>query len=130
MAEKLNKKILVIDDEPDVVTYLTAFFEDNGFDVISAPNGKAGFEKAKAEKPDLITLDITMPEESGVRCYRELLDEQSTKNIPIIIVTGVTVEFKRFIESRKQVKAPDAYFEKPIDREKLLEEVRRLLGIK
>lgn len=129
MADKLNKKILVIDDEPDVVTYMTAFFEDNGFDVISAPNGKIGFETAKSDKPDLITLDITMPEESGVRCYRDLLDEPATKSIPIIIVTGVTAVFKKFIETRKQVKAPDAYFEKPIDRDKLLQEVKRLLGL-
>ncbi len=124
-----KKKILVVDDEPDVSTYLVTFLEDNGFETITAENGKEAFEKAKAGKPDLITLDITMPKESGVRCYRNLGEDESTKNIPIIIITGVTLEFKKFIESRKQVEPPPAYFEKPIDREKLLEAVNRLLNI-
>lgn len=125
-----KKKILIVDDEPDVSTYLVTLFEDNGFETITAENGKEAFEKAKSEKPDLITLDITMPQESGVRCYRNLGEDDATKNIPVIIITGVTLEFKKFIESRKQVEPPPAYFEKPIDREKLLETAKELLKMK
>jgi DNA-binding response OmpR family regulator len=65
-----RKTILVVEDEPDEVAYLTALFADNDFDVIAAGNGQEGFEKAKARHPDLITLDISMPEESGVRLLR------------------------------------------------------------
>jgi len=122
-----NKKILIIDDEEDVITYLSAFFTDNGFITISAKNGKDGFQKAKTEKPDIITLDISMPEESGVKALRDLQTNESTKNTPIIMVTGVSIDMKRFIETRRQVHPPEGYFEKPIDREALLEKIKELL---
>jgi DNA-binding response OmpR family regulator len=124
-----KKKILIIDDEEDVVTYLSAFFTDNGFDTISAINGKEGFEKAKSEKPDIITLDVSMPEESGVKALRDLQNNESTKNTPIIMVTGVSIDMKRFIETRRQVHPPEGYFEKPIDREALLKKIKELLKL-
>ena len=121
------KKILIIDDEEDVITYLSTFFSDNGFSAISAVDGKEGIQKAVAEKPDIITLDISMPEESGVKALRDLQSNEVTKNIPVIIVTGVSTDIKRFIESRKQVHPPEGFFEKPIDREELLKKVKELL---
>jgi len=129
MSTSSQKKILIVDDEPDVLTYLTTLFMDNGFDVITANNGKEAFEKAIADTPDLITLDITMPEESGVRCYRDLQDNDATNKIPVIIITGISGDFKRFISTRKQVHPPLAYFEKPIDRTALLGKVKELLGL-
>ncbi len=130
MTKAAGKTILIVDDEPDVATYLKAFFEDNGFHVLSASNGKEGFAVATSEKPDLITLDITMPEESGVRLYRELQAGEATSAIPVIIVTGVSHEFKRFIETRRQVNPPAGYFEKPVDRDALLAKVNELLAAK
>ena len=121
------KKILIIDDEEDVITYLSTLFSDSGYEVTSANDGKVGVHKARSEKPDLITLDISMPEESGVRTLRDLQTNEVTKNTPIIIVTGVSADIKKFIESRKQVHAPEGFFEKPIDRDKLLEKVKELL---
>lgn len=129
MTANAKKKILIVDDEPDVVVYLKALLEDNGFDTITAVNGKEGMEKTLADKPDLITLDITMPEESGVRMFRDLQANDATKNIPIVIITGVSFEFKRFIETRRQVEPPTAYFEKPIDREELLAKIREILSV-
>jgi CheY-like chemotaxis protein len=122
------KKILIIDDEEDVLTYLSTFFIDNGFSAISAVDGKEGVQKAIAEKPDIITLDISMPEESGVKALRDLQSNEVTKNIPVIIVTGVSTDIKRFIESRKQLHPPEGFFEKPIDRDKLLEKVKELIA--
>ena len=124
-----HKKILIIDDEEDVLTYLSAFFANNNFYVISAPNGKEGIQKALSEKPDIITLDISMPEESGVKALRELQNNENTRSTPIIIITGVTSDFKRFIKARKQVHMPEGYFEKPIDRELLLKKVNELLNL-
>ena len=124
-----QKKILLIDDEEDVLIYLSTFFKDNGFNVIEAHNGKEGVEKAIKEKPDVITLDVSMPEESGVKALRELQESTVTKNTPVIIVTGVDSEFKRFIESRKQVHAPEGYFEKPVNRDELLLKVKELLKV-
>jgi len=126
MDEK--RTILVVEDEPDVAAYLKAFFEDNGFRVLTAVNGKEGFELAKKERPDLITLDITMPEESGVRMFRDVQEDPETSSLPVIIITGISHDFKRFIESRKHLRPPDGYFEKPIDREALLAKVNELLS--
>lgn len=125
----MKQKILVVDDEPDLVAYLRAFLEDRGFAVAVAANGQEGMEKALAEHPDLITLDITMPGESGVRLFRDLQQDSSTARIPVVIVTGIAHEFKHFIETRKQVRPPAAYFEKPVDREVLLAKIEELLAV-
>jgi len=128
MSETVKKKILIVDDEPDVVIYLKTLLEDNDYITIAAENGKVGMEKAISEKPDLVTLDITMPEESGVRMFRDMQDNNETKDIPVIIITGVSLEFKRFLETRKQVDPPTAYFEKPVDRDELLAKIKEILG--
>ena len=123
-----RKKILVVDDEPDVVAYLTTVLEDNSFTVISAANGREGMEKARAERPDLIILDVSMPEESGVRMFRNVQGDPETAAIPVVILTGVSHEFKRFIETRRRVRPPAGYFDKPPDREQLLAKIRELLA--
>ena len=123
-----KKKVLIVDDEPDVVTFLSSLLEDNGFAVISARDGEEGFRKARSEHPDLISLDITMPQESGVRMYRDLVETAETANIPVIIVTGISKDFKQFIYGRKHLKPPAGYFEKPIDKEEFLSKVRLLAG--
>jgi CheY-like chemotaxis protein/DNA-binding transcriptional MerR regulator len=123
------KKILIVEDEQDVAKYLSALLQDNGFQTLIAYNGKQGMEIALRDKPDLISLDVSMPEESGVRLYRNLQENDSTKAVPVVIVTGVDHAFKNFIETRKQVKPPDAYFDKPIDKEQYLQKIRALLGM-
>jgi len=128
MQQTKAKKILVVDDEPDVVAYVRTFLEDNGFTMLDAANGKEGFATAKSGHPDLIILDITMPEESGVRMFRNLQEDAETANIPVVILTGISHDFKRFIETRRQVRPPAGYFDKPPDREKLLAKINELLG--
>jgi DNA-binding response OmpR family regulator len=122
-----KKKVLIVDDEPDVVTFLSSLLEDNGFEALSARDGEEGFRKARAEHPDLISLDISMPHESGVRMYRDVVETAETADIPIIIVTGISKDFKQFIYGRKHLKPPDGYFEKPIDKEAFLSKVRSLV---
>ncbi len=123
-----TKKILVVDDEPDLLDFLGAFLEDNGFDVIVAADGKECLKKAKEEQPDLITLDITMPEESGARALRNIQETEETKDIPVIIITGVSPDYKQFIHTRKTVKPPAAYLEKPVDTSELLAAIGKILG--
>lgn len=122
------KKILIVDDEKDIVDGLAAFLEDSGYKTIAAYDGAEGFKKVKSEHPHLITLDITMDKESGVRMYKNIHSDPETKNIPVIIITGISSEFKGFIEGRKQVPPPAGYFEKPIDREALLKKIKELIG--
>jgi CheY-like chemotaxis protein len=121
-----GKLILVVDDEDDVIAYLSSLLEDNGFQTLTAKDGSTGFKLAKEKHPALITLDITMPEESGVRMFRNLQNTKETADIPVIIVTGVSSDFKQFIESRRQVHPPEAYFEKPIDKDDFIAKVREL----
>jgi len=128
VSQTVQKKILVVDDEPDVVAYLGALLGDNSYAVSAAADGREGFSKAKAERPDLITLDITMPNESGLRMFRDLQEDPETAQIPVVIITGISSEFKRFIESRKRLRPPAGYFEKPIDRDAVLSRIREILG--
>lgn len=126
MADK--KKILIVDDEPDVLEWFSTLFEDNGYSTLTARDGFDGFEKAESELPDLITLDITMDKESGVKMYRKLHDSEKVNKIPVIMITGIDPQFKKFIEKRKQVDPPAAYFEKPVDKDELLSKIKELIG--
>ena len=123
-----RKTILVVDDEQDVVTFLTALLEDNGYATITAGDGAEALARARADHPDLITLDITMPAQSGVRAYRDLKGDPTLARIPVIIVTGIENEFEHFISTRRQVPPPEGYLSKPVDQERLLELVRHLLS--
>lgn len=126
MADK--KTILIIDDEPDTLTYFSSLLEDNGYATVTAENGTEAIARVKEAAPDLITLDITMPEKSGVRCYRDLREHDTWRDIPVIMITGISEDFRTFISSRKHVPPPDGYLAKPIDEEELLGMVRTLLA--
>lgn len=121
-------KILVVEDEADLVAYLKTMLADHGYDVVCAEDGIDGMAKARAERPSLITLDINLPRETGVRMYRELHEDPATASIPVIMITGVSHEFKRFIETRKQVPPPAGYFDKPVDPAALLAKIKEVLG--
>jgi DNA-binding response OmpR family regulator len=130
MVDPQNKvlKILVVEDEPDVVDFLVMVLEDNGFKAVVARDGQDGLDKARTENPDLISLDINMPEKSGVRLYRELRDDPDLCKIPVIMVTGVAAKFEDFISNRRQVPPPDGYISKPFDGDKYLAAIKKAGG--
>lgn len=125
--------ILVIDDESDERTYLSTLLEDHGYATEVARDGFEGMEKVLADRPDLITLDITMPGKSGVKFYREIREDPELRSIPIVVVTGVSglggkpEEFHEFLSTRKQIPPPDGFIPKPVDQEMLLETIKSLL---
>ncbi|MBW1679385.1 MAG: response regulator [Deltaproteobacteria bacterium] len=125
----MGEKVLVIDDEPDVLTYITSILKKNGYNYVTASDGVEGMEKAKAENPDLITLDLLMPERTGIKMYRELKKDEDLKNIPVIMVTGIAsqashfADFKKFIYERK-IPGPEGYIEKPFKPEDLLTKIK------
>ena len=123
-----KKKILVIDDEPDVQTFFTTLLEDTGYETAVAENGQEALEKVRNQRPDLITLDISMPETSGVRFYRDMKENEEYKGIPIIIITGISQDFEKFISTRRQVPPPEGFLSKPIDEQELLGMVAELLS--
>ena len=125
---KETKKILVVEDEPDTLTYLATVLEDAGFAVEQAVDGAAALESLKQAAPDLITLDITMPNRTGVRFYRDIKESEQWKQIPVVMVTGVAQEFEKFISSRRQVPPPEGYLSKPVEPDVLIKTIRDLLG--
>ena len=123
-----KKKVLVVDDEVDVRTYISTLFQDQGYEILTAENGKEGFELAKKDKPDLITLDIAMPSQSGMRTFRMFKDSEELKNIPVIIITGMGENVNSFIKRLKGFSSqPEGFMGKPIDEEKLIKMVSDLI---
>ena len=110
---------LVVDDEADIRTYLSALLEDEGFEVVQAANGVECIDKAKEVKPDLITLDLSMPEESGVRSYRTLKGSAELKNIPVFIITGYSSKMRTYLKKLKGFPFPEAFIDKPVSPEEL-----------
>jgi CheY-like chemotaxis protein len=122
------KKILVVDDEPDVHTFLTTLLDDAGYRHESAKDGEEAMQLIEADPPDLIALDVTMPQKSGVGVYRTLKNDDRFKQIPVIFITGVAEDFEKFISTRRQVPPPEGYIAKPIGPDQFLEMVKKLLG--
>ncbi len=127
----IEKKILIVDDEVEQIDFASTVLEQNGYGVISAADGKEGMRKVKAEKPDLILLDILMPERGGISMYQDLKHDEETRNIPVIIVTGVP-KGGRFddvmMTQERTIPGPDGYVEKPMDPDALLKLVSGLLS--
>jgi CheY-like chemotaxis protein len=114
------KKILIVDDDPMFIDYLTTLFEDNGYATFSARDVKEGLDVAREEIPDLITLDLEMPEEWGPRFYRKMSQEKSLKNIPVIVISGLS-------GGDHAISKALAYLSKPFDRKELLKIVQETL---
>ncbi len=122
-----TKTVLVVDDEPDARDYLVTVLQDNGFETTTAANGTEAVASLEKSTPDLVTLDITMPEKSGVSVYRKLREDERFKDVPVIIITGVSDDFKKFISTRRQVPPPDGYIAKPVDVDQFLALVQKLV---
>ena len=126
-----RKKVLVIDDEPDMVEMISMAL-DREFEVITAYNGKEGVQKAQKEKPDVIVLDIMMPEKDGFTACQELKADSRTASIPILILTGVGEYFGRSKYARRsglEIEAED-FLAKPVDPQELLRRVQALIAPK
>ena len=113
----MKKKILIVDDDPNIVDYLVTLFEDNGYETCSAGNAQDGFEVAKQEVPDLITLDLEMPEEWGPRFYRRLSSDPEIMNTPVIVISGLS-------GNKYAIQKAVACISKPFDRDELLRIVK------
>jgi len=132
----MQKNILIADDDIDVVTFVSTVLEKSGYKVISAKDGEEALEKIKANRPDLIILDILMPKQSGIKLYRELKTDQSLKDIPVVILSGISK--RTFLRSQEAltefggeaVPEPEVYIEKPVEADDLAQTVSEVLGRK
>jgi CheY-like chemotaxis protein len=141
----MAKRILIVDDEPDAISYISSVLEDNGYEYLSAENGKEGLELARKEKPDMILLDLIMPEKSGMLMFQELKKDPELGRIPVIVVSGASEALgvdlrnfmikqplrgrQKFVETtgETQFTEPNAYVEKPVDPNELIKVIKEHL---
>ena len=123
----MSKRVLVIDDDPDVLATTKVMLGADGYDVLTADGGEEGVAKALADSPDLILLDVLMPRMNGMEVFKKLREEPKTTGIPVIFLTAVGEE--TFVKSALMLGA-EQYITKPYDPEDLLVEVRKTLGEK
>ena len=121
-------KILVVDDEPDALEFICTVLADRGASVLRACDGDAALAAARSATPDLMTLDLAMPNKDGCQVFEELRRDADLASIPVCIVTG-RPELRRLIYQRT-VRPPEGYLDKPIDEKRLLLNVRRILSLR
>ena len=129
----MSKKVLIVDDDPDVRLFNSTVVEESGYTPVEAANGEEGLKMLKQESPDLVVLDVLMPKQSGIRLYRILKTEKALQGIPVIILSGVAK--RTFLRSQKAltefgdqpVPEPESYMEKPVEPEELAREMKKFL---
>jgi CheY-like chemotaxis protein len=130
----IKKKVVVIDDEPDVVVYLSAVLTNNDFEVFTSSNALEGLALIKEQKPDLICLDILMPGKTGISIYREIRKDAHFINLPVLIISGLNMKEEilgdnPFIhDGETQFVEPQGYIEKPIDIDNFVNLANKLTG--
>jgi CheY-like chemotaxis protein len=120
-----GRKILVADDEPDQVEFIGAVMEDNGATVLKAYNGDQALEMARTEKPDLLTLDLSMPGKNAGEVFELLRKDPELSRLKICIITG-RPELRKLIYDRS-VERPEGYLDKPVEDDALLSSIRKIL---
>lgn len=127
-----ERNALIIDDEPDVTTYLGTILRDNGWRVRTANSADDGLALAREEKPDVVLLDLMMPERGGLSALNELRKDPELGKVPIVIVSGMQDtltrdlgDVKTFLDRFKH-RQPDAFLDKPVDPKVLLAKIDEL----
>ena len=119
-----KKKILLVDDEKDMVYAVKLQLETHDYEVITAQDGQEGLEKARHEKPDLIILDLMLPKIDGYKVCRMLKFDEKYKNIPVLMFTA---RIQQSDEKLGYEVGADAYLTKPFEPESLLKKIKELL---
>lgn len=119
--------ILVIDDEQDILTLMCDFLEAKGYAVITADSGADGISLAKSSNPDLIILDISMPDIDGGQVAEELKQTPATQDTPIIFLTGLLAKDNE--EDNRHLVGGNIMFAKPCNFEKMVQQIEQLLGV-
>jgi DNA-binding response OmpR family regulator len=129
----VGKKILCVDDELDMRIFISTVLKTQGYEAIAARNAVEGIRKAREVEPDLIIMDVMMPQAGGVTLFQEIKKDERLKHVPVIMLTGVSE--KAFAHHLKMLNIriddslppPDAYMEKPLNPETLVATIERLL---
>jgi two-component system phosphate regulon response regulator PhoB len=130
----MGKRVLVVDDDPDVRVFNTTVLEENGYAPVEAVNGEEALRAIRTEPPELVVLDVLMPRQSGIRLYRTLKTDPELAGIKVIVLSGIAR--KSFLKSQQAlaefggqtVPEPECYLEKPVDAEVLAAAVKQAIG--
>lgn len=120
-----KKKVLIVDDEKDLVDMLKLRLESMGYDVLEAYDGKSGLDKAKEEKPDLIILDLMLPKMDGYQLCRILKFDEEYKNIPIVMLTARAQQKDK---EQGVTCGANEYVTKPFEPKELVSVIHKLVG--
>jgi CheY-like chemotaxis protein len=145
----MAKQVLLVDDDQNMVKYLSVLLSEHGYDPVTAADGSEGLRKVGQSKPDLIVLDVMMPKKSGLVTFQQLKKDEQTKDIPILMLTGVSgileeLDAKEDETSYDSLRAalkkkiqemrddglikPDMFVDKPVDPDSFIAKVRHLIG--
>lgn len=121
--------IAIIDDEVDITTYLQMALEDSGLRVVTTNDANHAIELLERFLPDLVCLDLLMPEQTGLSLYAQIVVHPTLRHLPIVILSGLANadELPRLLEQSGRLPAPASYVEKPVDAATLLRTVNVLL---
>jgi len=120
------KHILCIEDEPEMIDLIRLILGRRGFNVVGAAGGKEGLEKVRQEPPDLILLDLMMPDMDGWEVYQQIKADEKTKNIPVIVVTAKAQSIDKVLGLH--IAKVDDYIAKPFSPQELLASVDKVFG--
>ena len=129
-----TKHVLIVEDEPDFAALLRSILVNAGYTVATAYNSDEAIAQVRATKPDVITLDMQMPRESGALFYRKLKRDEALRDIPVVVVTGVTRDdadmktLARSLLEPDNVPHPEAFLEKPVDGPSLLKTIQEVMS--
>jgi len=124
MNDTEPKHILCIEDEPEMIDLIRLILGRRGFDVIGAAGGKEGLEKVRQNPPDLVLLDLMMPDMDGWEVYQQIKADDKTKNIPVIVVTAKAQSIDKVLGLH--IAKVDDYIAKPFSPQELLESVDKV----
>ena len=126
----MSKRVLIVDDDPDLVEAVSMLLEAEGMTPIAAYGGVEGLEKAKTESPDLIVLDVMMPDKDGYVVAKELAKDEKLSEIPVIMLTAVVYRIgdTTYTHASGKELVADDYFQKPVDPEALVQRITELVG--
>ncbi len=126
----MGKKILVVDDDPDLVETTSIILKSKKYDVCAAYDGVEGQEKARNAKPDLIVLDAMMPQKDGYTLCKELKADPDLSRIPVLLLTAVVshISTTRFTQQMGMETEADDFIDKPVEPQVLVERIEALLA--
>jgi len=137
----MSKKILIVDDDPDAISFVRCVLEDHGYESIHSLSSVTALDMVRSQKPDLILLDLFMPEKSGIRLFREIREDPELQGIPVVVVSGMPqvtgIDVRTFIGRQVEpsrdgvsppITTPEGVVDKPIDPDKLIRMIREIMN--